>query len=196
MQLNEQHFDSPRSTSSFISSSSFNSNGDESSSGYSTSNAISDSNITLSTIANNDEQDLSKLQSQFLEDLGLFSIGKVHEKKEVVHPKASSYARFVSIELCSPLGQSIIRGGQISLNERDYNIQTGEVEGNRDYLERKERKGLRSEKTSSKSSIVDVYPTEFPVTYKKDKNCKQDPHVYSFNKTQRMMRVQVLERGN
>ena len=194
--MNEQHFDSPRSTSSFISSSSFNSNGDESSSGYSTSNAISDSNITLSTIANNDEQDLSKSQSYFLENLGLFPVGKVHAKKEVVHPKASSYARFVSIELCSPLGQSIIRGGQISLNERDYNIQTGEVEEKRDYLERKERKGLRSEKTSSKSSIVDVYPTEFPVTYKKDKNCKQDAHVYSFNKRQRQMRVQVLERGN
>ena len=69
--MNEQHFDSPRSTSSFISSSSFNSNGDESSSGYSTSNAISDSNITLSTIANEHEQDLSKFQCQFFSSLSL-----------------------------------------------------------------------------------------------------------------------------
>ena len=107
-----------------------------------------------------------------------------------------SPSTLIKIELCSPLGQSIIRGGQISLNERDYNIHTGEVEENRDYFERKERKGLRSEKASSKTSIVEAYPTEFPITYKKDKNCKQDPHVYSFNKRQRQMRVQVLERGN
>ena len=87
-----------------------------------------------------------------------------------MRPKANSYARFVSIDVCSPLGHVITQGRRIP---------------------------LRSKKSSTKPISEEDYPIHFPITYRKYKsqNFKQDPHIYSFNKRQRQMRVQVLDQG-
>ena len=113
---------------------------------------------------------LSYSQNQFLECLGIFAVGKAFVKKNFVRPKANSYARFVSIDVCSPLGQVITQG---------------------------KRMPLRSKKSNTKPSNAEESSTEFPITYRKYRlhNFKQDPHFYSFNKRHRQMRAQVLEQG-
>ena len=197
-QSNELSFDSPRSSSSLISISSHSSNTDGTTSGYSSSTALNDSTHILPTLSRRNEPDQSKFQALFLENIGLFPVGKIFSKKEVIRPKASSYARFVSIELCSPLGQSIIQGGNISVDESDFDFYSSDLQQKIEYQEPKERKGLRSETTGSKNNCVDEYPTEFPITYKKPKAqnlVKEDPFIYSFNKRQRQMRFQELEQG-
>ena len=196
--INELSFDSPRSSSSLISISSHSSNTDGTTSGYSSSTALNDSTHILPTPSSRNEPDQSKFQVLFLENIGLFPVGKIFSKKEVIRPKASSYSRFVSIELSSPLGQSIIQGGNISVDESDFDFYSCDLQQKIEYQEPKERKGLRSETTGSKNNCVDEYPTEFPITYKKPKAqnlVKEDPFIYSFNKRQRQMRFQELEQG-
>lgn len=196
--FNNLNFDSPRSNSSLMS---LLSNGVESSSGYSSSTTFSTLNQVIPPPSIN-EQVLFPLysvnsQNKFLECFGLYPAETVFEMKDAMLPKVSSYARFVTIDVCSPLGQAIIQGGKIFINEECYNVQSGEIDDKRGYLDRKERKGLRSENPITKPKSEDDYPTDFPTTYKKNKSqsSKQDPFLYSFNSRQRQMRVQVLEKG-
>ena len=190
----DNNFESPRSTSSHASEISNGENySDDSSSGYSSS--------TLSTSApypvlvnqrrtpprlRNNAINPDEAKLKFLEYLGINIPGKKLEKKTAVHPKAKNYSRFEAIDFTSPLGQMIIQTSEIGINDSEINY----------ISEQPERKGLRSE-TANNVSNNETKSEEFIVTFKKDKSkaARRTPHEISFNKRQRNMRVQILERG-
>ena len=109
---------------------------------------------------------------------------KTLENKQTIRPRPTSYAKFVSIDISSPLGQHIIKMGDIGLNTRMWVSATETPAPG--------RKGLRSETANTEDK-----PEEFPITYKKDtpKALSRIPHQFCFNSLQRKMRMQILEQG-
>ena len=126
---------------------------------------------------------------RYLEYFGLQRSGFQKQKERIVRPKPSSYAKFINIDMSSPLGIRIIRLGEMTVN---------------DCLEAcneaaPERKGLRSE---AAANICTLDEEEFPVVYAKrlihydkSESSRRIPHQYCFNNLQRKLRLQTLERG-
>ena len=187
----DNNFESPRSTSSHESEVSNGENySDESSSGYSSS---APSASALYPVQHTPPRlrmhavDFNDGKGKFFEYLGLNIFGKKLEKNIGVRPKAKNYSRFEAIDFTSPLGQLIIETSEISIN--------GVVNNYTSEIPVPERKGLRSETANN------VYDTdkqeEYIVTFKKDRSkaARRSPHYISFNKRQRNMRLQIIERG-
>ena len=130
------------------------------------------------------------------------SIDSSSSSSKVVRPKPSTYAKFLSIDVCSPLGQYIYSLSSSTKDEIDISS-----------LCMAERKSaLRSvvphlntcsEKIFSKSVympplVVGGHGTEYPVTYRGSRlrNLrKQDPHLYCFSNHQKAVKKFTLLYG-
>lgn len=121
---------------------------------------------------------------------------------KVVRPKPSTYAKFLSIDIASPLGQYIY---SLSKNTKDkIDISS---------LCMAERKSALRSMMPSNSSVISItssqsnympplyeggHGDEFPVTFRSHryrKKGKEDPHLYCFNKYQKAVRRYTLEHG-
>ena len=190
----ETDFGTPRSTNSGASTASISeSSSDDSSSGYSSATIqerISDLpiNVTANLQMNNTNADLTQSKYKFMNYLGLNPTGSRKRMKNIIQPKAASYAKFVSIDFSSPLGKLIIKTCEAEIHRQ--------IGGNAPVVVASERKGLRCRNTTT-LCILDDKEEDFPVTFKKDRfqPARREPHLYCFNSFQRQMRLQVLEQG-
>ena len=122
---------------------------------------------------------------------------------KVVRPKPSTYAKFLSIDIASPLGQYIY---SLSKNTKDkIDISS---------LCMAERKSALRSMMPSNSSVISItssqsnymppiyeggHGDEFPVTFRSHryrKKDREDPHLYCFNKYQKAVRRYTIEHGN
>lgn len=121
---------------------------------------------------------------------------------KVVRPKPSTYAKFVSIDVSSPLGQYIC----------ELNRHNGDEEIDISSLCAAERKTVLRSVTPQNGDegrmeingttiVHGGHGEEFPVTYRrlqKGRNSvahRQDPHVYCFTTLQKAVRMQTLVTG-
>lgn len=123
---------------------------------------------------------------------------------KVVRPKPSTYAKFLSIDVSSPLGQYI------------YSLSSSTTKDTIDIstlctAERKSAlRSLMPQNSSDDGLIIstsdylpDIFESghgeEFPVTYKGNrlrKAKKEDPHLYCFTRQQKAVRMYTLQHGN
>jgi hypothetical protein len=97
-----------------------------------------------------------------------------HRGSLIKRPRANTLAKFLSIDLTSPLGQYIFR------NKR---LESGDI----DLV------GLCAKtKRESKSSLTE---NGFPVTYPRWKINSQISHIYSFSPSQKWQRLVTIETG-
>ena len=122
---------------------------------------------------------------------------------KVVRPKPSTYAKFLSIDVCSPLGQYIYSLSSSTKDEIDISSLC--------MAERKSalrsvvpHKNTYSEKIFSKTLyfpplVVGGHGEEFPITYRRNRlrsqQGRQEPHLYCFNKHHKAVRKFTLKYG-
>jgi len=122
---------------------------------------------------------------------------------KVVRPKPSTYAKFLSIDVCSPLGQYIY---SLSSNTKDEIDISSLCMAERKSALRSvvPHKDTYSEKIFSKSLyfpplVVGGHGTEFPITYRRNRlrsqQGRQEPHLYCFNKQHKAVRAYTLKYG-
>ena len=120
---------------------------------------------------------------------------------KVVRPKPSTYAKFLSIDVSSPLGQYIY---SLSSDTKDrIDISSLCMAERKSALRSVQPTNTQGVKIANKSSYFPpIYEgghgDEFPVTFRSHryrKVGKEDPHNYCFNKYQKAVRKYTLEHG-
>ena len=138
----------------------------------------------------------------YLKLSGSHSSNSSSSSSKVVRPKPSTYAKFLSIDVCSPLGQYIY---SLSSNTNDeIDISTLCMAERKSALRSVvPHSNTCSEKVFSKSIyypplVVGGHGEEYPVTYRGNRlrNLrKQDPHILCFNRQQKAVKRFTLQYG-
>ena len=102
----------------------------------------------------------------------------------VVRPKPGSYAKFLSIDVSSPLGKYICELTNSGCEEAE------KIDISTLCFQAERKSALRSANGTGEG---------FPVSYRGQPRdrlaAKQDPHIYCFNKTQRAVRLRAIQTG-
>ena len=115
------------------------------------------------------------------------TLSAISSSSKVVRPRPSTYAKFLSIDVCSPLGQYIYRLS----NNKDEVIDISSLcmaerkSALRNYVETKRRdEVIRSKSIYFPNLFQSGHGEEYNVTFRVSQRSKEDPHLYCFNHRQ------------